>query len=136
MKLERKVEVVTGGGKGIGRGICLALAREGAEVTVNYSRSEKEAAIVAAEIEKLGRRAHAVKADVSSKNDVDKMVNSILEKFAKIDILVNNAGVAPYCPFLELDEEAWDKTIDINLKGVFLCSPGKTDVGSAGTQPC
>jgi len=119
MKLEGKVCLVTGGGKGIGTGICSCLAKEGASVAINYSQSKKGAEDLAV---KLGSNAMAVKADVSKKEEVDNMIDAVLEKFGKIDVLVNNAGISSYCKFLDLDEQEWDRTIDINLKGMYLCS--------------
>lgn len=119
MKLEGKVCLVTGGGKGIGRGICLSFAKEGAKVAINYSQSRKGAEDLAKE---LSQNAIAIKADVRKKEEVDNMVNEVLDRFGKIDVLVNNAGISSYCSFLDLDEEEWDRTIDINLKGMYLCS--------------
>lgn len=120
MKLEGKVCLVTGGGKGIGKGICQSFAREGADIVVNFNQSRKEAEEV---VKMLGHQALAIKADVSNKEEVNRMVDEVLKRFAKIDILINNAAfVPPHCAFLHLEEEVWDKTIDVNLKGVFLCS--------------
>ncbi|MCL5071035.1 MAG: glucose 1-dehydrogenase [Actinobacteria bacterium] len=119
MKLEGKVCLVTGGGKGIGRGICSSFAKEGAKVAINYNESKKGAEDLA---DKLGKNAITIKANVSKKEEVDNMIDKVLDKFGKIDVLVNNAGISSYCSFLDLDEEEWDRTIDINLKGMYLCS--------------
>jgi NAD(P)-dependent dehydrogenase (short-subunit alcohol dehydrogenase family) len=119
MKLEGKVCLVTGGGKGIGTGICSSFAKEGAKVAINYSQSKNGAENLAA---KLGKNAMVVKADVSKKEEVDNMIDQVLDRFGTIDVLVNNAGISSYCSFLELDEQEWDRTIDINLKGMYLCS--------------
>jgi len=121
MELENKVALVTGGGQGIGRAIALAFAREGADVVIgeiDMTSAEK----VVAEVKALGCRAMAIKADVSIKNEIEKMVEAVTKEFENIDILVNNAGVSVVAPSEELEESRWDKGIDVDLKGVFLCS--------------
>src|SRR5688500_13549920 len=94
MSLEGRVALVTGGGRGIGRAISLALAEDGADVAVNYHRDEESAAETVAEIEKLGRRAAAYRASVESADDDQAMVERILDELGPVDILVNNAGIA------------------------------------------
>lgn len=136
MKLEGKVAVVTGGGRGIGRGITLALAEEGADIAVvetdvldsafnQYGVEEingySSAQEVVEEIKALGRRAVAIKADVSKWDQVQAAVNQTIEDLGQIDILVNNAGVISVAPVEELEEEAWDLIMDVNSKGIFLC---------------
>ena len=121
MKLVNKVAIVTGGGRGIGKATSLALAREKASVVV-VSRTLSEIEAVADEIKKNGQEALAIAADVSQKSAVDTMVKQTLERFGKVDILVNNAGVAIHNPIPKICEEDWDLTIDVNLKGVFLCT--------------
>ena len=120
--LKDKVAIITGGAQGIGRSIANLFAQEGADLIlsdININKVEK----TAAEIEKnTKRKVISLKADVSIKSDVEEMVSIALKKFKKIDILVNNAGVLIVMPFLEFSEEAWDKTINVNLKGTFLCS--------------
>jgi NAD(P)-dependent dehydrogenase (short-subunit alcohol dehydrogenase family) len=118
--LSNKVALVTGASRGIGRGVALALATVGADIAVNYVSSEKEAAAVSQEIKNLGRRSMTVRADVSSKKEVDFMVSEVVKNFGQINILVNNAGILSSEPFLEMREETWDKMISINLKGQFL----------------
>jgi len=119
--LEGKVAIVTGGGQGIGRTIAIALADEGADVVV-YDMNMATAKSVANEIKSIGRKALAVKCDVSQSAEVRKAVREVLDKFnKKIDILVNNAGVTILYPPEELPEHVWNKTIDTNLKGTFLC---------------
>lgn len=135
MKLEGKVALVTGGGRGIGRGIALALAAEGADVAIvetdmldshyNQYRSPEVngfygAQKVAEEIKGLGRNAIAIKADVSKWEQVQAMVKETLDEFGRIDILVNNAGVVHVSAVEEMEEEAWDLTLDVNVKGTFL----------------
>jgi NAD(P)-dependent dehydrogenase (short-subunit alcohol dehydrogenase family) len=121
---------VTGASKGLGRAIALRMAVEGCDIVVNYNASAQEAAETAAMIEKANRRALLLKADVSRKADVELLSQRTLETFGKVDILINNAGVFMVKPSLELTEDEWDRTIDVNLKGVFLCSRiiGKTMV--------
>ena len=122
MKLKGKVALVTGASKGIGRGIALGMAKEGANVIINYC-SDKEGAIrVAEEVEKMGRKFLVCRADVSVSSEVNKMVETAIKSFGKIDILINNAGIAVWKPFFEVSEEIWDRTLNVNLKGAFLCS--------------
>lgn len=119
--LSEKVAIVTGARRGIGRGIALSLAKSGADVVVSdidLSECQK----VVGEIESTGRKGLAVKCDVTQKSEVEEMVAQTVKEFGKVDILVNNAGVVGFKPFLELTEEEWDRVIDINLKGQFLCA--------------
>ncbi|MBI2014666.1 MAG: SDR family oxidoreductase [Candidatus Rokubacteria bacterium] len=121
MRLAGKVAVVTGGGSGIGRGIALAMAREGADVAIpdiQVLNAEK----VAGEIKGLGRKVVAMKTDVTSAADVKAMVDRTREALGRIDILVNNAGMAspPGMPFTNNTEEDWDRTFAVNTKSVFL----------------
>jgi 3-oxoacyl-[acyl-carrier protein] reductase len=122
MDLSGKICLVTGGSRGIGRGICLELARNGADVVVNYSSNEKAAVQVVDEIKRLGRKARMYKTDVSNFDQVSKMVKDVYNEFKRIDILVNNAGVAKDTLLLRMTEEDWNKVIDINLKGMFNTS--------------
>ncbi len=121
-RLEGKAAVVTGGGRGIGRAICLAYAKEGADVIVNYASQDKPAQEVVEMIEKMGRKAVAVKGNVALKADVDKIINTCVDQFGKIDILVNNAGVSKPGMLHKMTEEQWNEVIDIQLKGPFLCT--------------
>lgn len=121
-ELTGKVAIVTGARRGIGRGIALTLAKAGANVTVS-DVSLEDCQKVVGEVEALGRKGLAVKCDVSKKAEVDEMVQKTVAEFGKVDILVNNAGIlGGFKPFLELTEEDWDKVIEINLKGQFLCA--------------
>ena len=122
MRLKDKVALVTGGGRGIGRHIALRLADEGADVLVNYASSEAGAEDIAAQIREKGRRSTAVRANIARRDEVDAMFESLRDDFGRIDILVNNSAIDPVIPFLEMTDEQWDRVIDINLKGTYMCS--------------
>lgn len=117
-----RVAIVTGGGRGIGRGISLGLAADGLQIAIVYSQHPGEAASVAQAIQAQGGQAAAYQADVAVKAQVAAMVARVLADWGRIDVLVNNAGVASKATTAELDENAWDQVMDVNLKGVFLCS--------------
>ncbi len=121
MQLINRVALVTGGSRGIGRAIALALAQEGADVAVNFHRAEAEAEQVVGKIREMGRKAVAVQADVAILEDVQRMVAATVDEFGRIDILVNNSGWVKATPFLEMSLEEWDRGIAVNLRGVFLC---------------
>ncbi len=123
-KLDARVAVVTGGGTGIGRATSIALAREGARVAVNYSRSEEEAFETVEEIEDLGGRAVAVQADVSQLGQVEDMFDRVRAELGLADILVNSAGRTFFIPYDRLEdvtEEIWDGIFAVNVKGIFFC---------------
>ena len=122
MKLKGRVVLITGASKGIGAEIAIEAAAEGADVIINYNSDKAGAESTLAAVEKRGRRGLIVGADVGTKSEVDQMVAASIEKFGKIDVLINNAGIALWKPFLELDEDNWDRTLKTNLKSVFLCS--------------
>jgi 3-oxoacyl-[acyl-carrier protein] reductase len=119
MVLEGKKAIVTGGSLGIGAAIARELARQGANVALNYRRHDVEAKQVVADIEALGRKGLAVKADVASFDDAQRMVDEVREKFGGLDILVNNAGINRDAVSWKMTEEQWDQVIDTNLKGYF-----------------
>lgn len=119
--LEKKVALVTGAGKRIGRSIALRLAAEGADVIINYRHSESEAAEVVAQIKAMGRRALAIHADVAKRADVRNMFATIEKEFDRLDVLVNNAATFSSAKFEELTDEQWDSMLDSNLKSQFLC---------------
>ncbi len=121
MRLEGKVALITGSSQGIGSGIALKFAEEGADVVVNYLKNIEMAEILADKIRSLGSKALTVKADVSKSMDVNGMVEKVLDTFDKIDILVNNAGIFIGGGVADLKEEIWDRVMAVNLKGVFLC---------------
>jgi NAD(P)-dependent dehydrogenase (short-subunit alcohol dehydrogenase family) len=120
--LDGRAALVTGSSKGVGKGIALELARAGCDVAVNYHSDEAGANATAAEIRAIGRNAFVVQADVGSSADVDRMFSAVDESFPKLHILVNNAGVQTWKALLELQEAEWDRVIDTNLKGTFLCT--------------
>ncbi len=121
MRLEGKVAVVTGGGAGIGRGIVLCMAREGADIAIPDIQDGNAKAVVK-EVEALGRKAVAMRCDVTKAADIKASLDRITKELGRIDILVNNAGMAsaPGMPFTNNTEEDWDRTYEVNLKSVFL----------------
>lgn len=122
MKLEGKNALVTGASRGIGREIAMELARQGANVAVNYAGSEKSANDVVAVIQSMGRQAFAVQANVADGDAVAEMTKQVIEQFGSLDILVNNAGITRDNLLMRMKEDDWDAVIDTNLKGVFLCT--------------
>jgi len=121
-RLAGKVAIVTGSSRGIGLAIARRFAAEGAAVIINYVGRAAAAAAAVKAIEAAGGRAFAVQADVSNIRDVGRLVRESREHFGRVDILVNNAGVMVTKGVLETTEEDWDRTIDVNLKGAYLCS--------------
>jgi 3-oxoacyl-[acyl-carrier protein] reductase len=122
MILKNKKVIVTGGGRGIGRAIALAFAKEGADVCIT-ARTQSEIENVAEEIRQLGRQSLAIPADVTNRKDVDRVVHKTIAVFNHIDILVNNAGGSLESkPIIESDPELWIKTIEVNLIGAYLFS--------------
>ena len=122
MRLAGKHALVTGAQQGIGRATVLALAREGADVAINWLDDRAAVDRLAAEVKSMGRNAFTVQGDVSNIKDVNRMVDAAYAALGGLDILVNNAGVFPRSPFLELAENEWDHVLSINLKGSFLCA--------------
>jgi len=120
MRLPEKVAVVTGGAQGIGRAIALGLAREGAKVVVADLQAEK-ARNVANEIQSLGTEALAVEVDVASEIAVKRLANETFNRFGRVDVLVNDAGIYLKSLVVDITEENWDRTINVNLGGNFLC---------------
>ena len=117
--LKNKVAIVTGSARGIGQSIAIELARHGADVVVSDIISGQA---TVNKIKALKKKSVFIKADMSKKSDITNLINQTIKKFKKIDILVNNAGIFSSSPSETLKEEDWDKTIDINLKGYFLCA--------------
>jgi len=122
LPLAGKTALVTGASKGVGKGIALELARAGCHVAVNYNSDAAGAAATVSEITARGLKAFAVQANVGVSAEVDAMFSMVLQEFGKIDVLVNNAGVQTWKALLDLEEAEWDRVIDTNLKGTFLCS--------------
>lgn len=122
MLLEGKVALVTGASRGIGKAIALLLAENGADVAVNFAGSTAAAEAVAAEIEKMGRKAILVQGDVSQTEVCAEMVDKVVKELGHIDILVNNAGITRDTLLLRMKEEDWDAVLNTNLKGVFNCT--------------
>ena len=122
MKLKDKIALVTGAGRGIGRGIAEVFAEQGAHVAVNDLVSAGPAEDVAATVRAKGRRAVAVGADVSDRNEVEAMFDRVWKELGPIDILVNNAGIETIVPFLDLSDDQWTRLVNVNLRGEWLCS--------------
>ncbi|MEW6358659.1 MAG: SDR family oxidoreductase [Planctomycetota bacterium] len=120
MAIKDQIVVVTGGGRGIGRAIVVAFAKQGARLAV-CARTKSEIEAAAAKARSLGAEAVAVPLDLTNESSVNKMVRTVEEKLGPIDILINNAGVALFKPFLDTTPEEWDQLMDINAKGIFLC---------------
>ncbi|BAQ10483.1 3-ketoacyl-acp reductase [Bacillus sp. OxB-1] len=125
-RFEGKAAIVTGASRGIGREIALLLGKEGARVAVNYSGSKEKADEVVGLIREAGGEAFAIQADVSDADSVKNMIDETLKTFGSIDILVNNAGITKDNLLMRMKEDEWDDVININMKGVFLCTKGVT----------
>ncbi|WP_421384542.1 3-oxoacyl-[acyl-carrier-protein] reductase [Bacillus salacetis] len=122
MNLEGKTALVTGASRGIGREIALELARQGANVAVNYAGSEAKANEVTDEIKAMGRDAFSIQCNVADGDSVQAMVKETISRFGSLDILVNNAGITRDNLLMRMKENEWDDVINTNLKGVFLCT--------------
>ncbi len=138
MDLKGKAALVTGGGVGAGRAIALALAAAGCDVAVNYSKSQAEADLTAADVQGLGVRGMAVQADVRDDGEVRNMVERACSTFGRLDVLINNAGVTSFIDHADLEgvgEEDWDRILGTNLKGSFYCAraaaPALREAGNA-----
>ncbi|WP_404333888.1 3-oxoacyl-[acyl-carrier-protein] reductase [Planococcus rifietoensis] len=125
-KLTGKTAIVTGASRGIGAAIARRFAEEGANIVVNYSGSQDKAEAVVAEIEQVGGKAIAVKANVADADAVKAMADAAMKEFGSIDILVNNAGITRDNLMMRMKEDEWDDVINTNLKGVFLCTKAVT----------
>ena len=117
--LEGKNAIVTGGSLGIGTAVALGLAKEGCNVAINYRRHDTEAKEVVRKIEEMGRKGLAIKADVSSYNDAQNMVDTVIKEFGRLDIMVCNAGINWDGVIWKMSEQQWDTVINVNLKGYF-----------------
>jgi len=122
MKLKNKVALVTGAGIGIGEAIALELAKEGADIAVNYHTSEKGALDVVSKIKENGGNALPIRADITDEAQVKDMIEETIDKLGALDILVNNAGIIERTTLEDLDVEEWDRVMNVNLRGPFLCT--------------
>jgi acetoacetyl-CoA reductase/3-oxoacyl-[acyl-carrier protein] reductase len=122
MRLKDKVAIVTGASRGIGEAIAIEMAKEGAKVVVNYVNNKNKADIVVNKIKDSGGTVVAIKADISIRDQVKKMINTTIKKFGSIDILVNNAGILQQKHFETITDEEWDRMFQVNMKGSFICS--------------
>ena len=120
--LDGQTALVTGGGRGIGRAIALALGEAGAEVVVNYSSSAAAADDVVATITAAGGKAYALQANVSIEEEVDGLIKTVLDRSGRLDVLVNNAGITRDGLLMRMKTSDWQSVIDLNLSGVFLCT--------------
>lgn len=116
-----KVAIVTGGSRGIGAEIVKMLAKEGCKVVLNYNRSKEEAEKIKKLLTEKGHIVEIFKADISKKEEIEKLVEFTLDKFNKVDILINNAGIYKFNLIQDISENEWDEIINTNLKSVFLC---------------
>ena len=121
MRLEDQVAVVTGGGRGIGRATAIAFAEEGARVAV-VARTKSELESVVRRITNAGGRAIAIQTDVTKEDEVEAMVGKVVDEFGRVDILVNSAGFAKHAYIQDIQTDVWDLTMNVNLRGVMLCS--------------
>jgi len=121
-QLDQKVAIITGSDSGIGRGIALTLAKEGATVVVNYAHAKDKAQEVQQLIEKDGGKAIVIQADVSQYQQAMSLIQQTVEHFGRLDIMVNNAGMEIHSPFVDVTEEQFDKVISVDLKGAFFCA--------------
>jgi len=122
IELNNKTVFITGGSRGIGKAIALSFAANGANVAINYQTNSDAAKAVVTEIKSMGCKAIALKGDIANKESVLQMRDQVLARFETVDILVNNAGINLDNTLLEMEEEQWDRVLDVNLKGPFLCS--------------
>ncbi|MBF6601015.1 MAG: glucose 1-dehydrogenase [Dehalococcoidia bacterium] len=122
MELEGKVAIVTGAGQGIGAAIAMRFAREGAGVVIDYVGSADDADAIVARLAGEGHRAVALPGDVSKRADVEALVAETVRRFGRVDVLVNNAGITAGADFLEMTDEDWDRVLDVDLRGTFLCT--------------
>lgn len=127
-QLEKKVAVVTGADSGIGRGIALLLAQEGASVVINYAHARDKAEVVQHLIEQQHGNALIVQADVAQHQQVTDLIQQTVEKFGRIDIFINNAGMEIHSPFLDVTEEQYDRVLGVDLKGPFFCAQAAAQV--------
>lgn len=132
--LTDEVAIVTGGRTGIGQAIALAFAKAGANLVIPTHSDLDDCKRIVGQIEKMGKRALAVLMDVTNRKEIERMVRQVIDEFGKIDILVNNAGIAVLKPLIDFSEEEYDKILNINLKGYFLCSQAVAQIMMKGKK--
>lgn len=121
--LDDKLALVTGGSRGLGRAICIAIAKEGGDVAFNYLSSDEDAAVTLEQLKKLGRRAWSYKVSVTDNQGMRHLVSDLTASAGRpVEILVNNAGYSQVVPMALMEEEDWDRMMDVHVKGAFLCS--------------
>ena len=121
MRLENKVAIITGGGRGIGKAIALGFANQGAHIVV-ASRTEYEVNFVAGKVNELGRESLGIVCDISDENQVKNLIDATIEKFKRVDVLINNAGIGSMRPVYATSLESFEKVLKVNLTGTFLCT--------------
>ncbi len=121
LRLRNKIALVTGGSRGLGRGICWLFAQEGAKVAVNYRTRQDEADSIVNKIAEAAGEAFTIQGDVSKRADVDRMVQATVDRYGGLDILVNNAGISFYKRLMDHTDEDWDHVLGVNLKSIFMC---------------
>lgn len=122
MRLKDKIILITGASKGIGRALAVGIAREGANVIVNYCSDESGARAVAREIEGFGRKSEIIRADIGKVEEIESMFARVRSSFGRIDTLINNAGITGWTSLFEITREKWDAVLDTNLRGTFFCA--------------
>jgi glucose 1-dehydrogenase len=122
MQFDQKVALVTGSDSGIGRGIAIELAKQGATVVINYAHNQDKANEVLQTIQQAGGKAIVLQADVSQYQQAMGLIQQTVEQLKRLDIMVNNAGMEIHSPFLEVTEEHWDRVLNVDLKGAFFCA--------------
>ena len=135
MRLSGKTALVTGAQQGIGRAIAVALARDGADVGINFLDDRKAAEVVAGEVRAVGRRAVLVPGDVSRRAEVEAMVATVVKELGAPDVVINNAGVFPRVAFLDMQDSDWDLVLNVNLKGSFLAAQAGARAMVAANKP-
>jgi 3-oxoacyl-[acyl-carrier protein] reductase len=135
MRLSGKTALVTGAQQGIGRAIAVALARDGANVAINFLDDRAAAARVADDVRAHGRQVVLVQGDVARPADVDAMVSTVVQKLGPPEVVVNNAGIFPRVAFLDMTEADWDRVLDVNLKGSFLTAQAGARAMLAAGRP-
>jgi 3-oxoacyl-[acyl-carrier protein] reductase len=135
MQIEGKAAIVTGAGTGVGRATAIRLAKQGCSVLINYSRSQDAAESVASEVEGLGVKALAYRADVAVDRECRAMVSEVERAFGQLDVLINNAGTTSFVPHADLDavdDEMWSRILQVNLVGPFQCARAARELLRAG----